>query len=84
VTAFAGPVSFIGLAVPHICRTLFRTQDARFLTPAVILGGAVMASLCDFAARTIVSPVELPLGAVTSLVGAPVVVWLLSRSQHEN
>ncbi|MDR1147644.1 MAG: iron ABC transporter permease, partial [Spirochaetaceae bacterium] len=40
VTAFAGPVSFIGLAVPHICRTLFRTQDARFLTPAVILGGA--------------------------------------------
>jgi iron complex transport system permease protein len=84
VTAFAGPVSFIGLAVPHICRTLFRTQDARFLMPAVIMGGALMASFCDFAARTIVSPVELPLGAVTSLVGAPIVVWLLSRRQNEN
>jgi iron complex transport system permease protein len=84
VTAFAGPVSFIGLAAPHICRTLFRTQDARFLTPGVILGGAVMASFCDFAARSIASPAELPLGAITALVGAPIVVWLLSRGQNEN
>ena len=84
VTAFAGPVSFIGLAVPHICRVMFRTQDARILTPGVALGGALMASLCDFAARTVVSPVELPLGSVTALVGAPLVVWLLSRRRYES
>jgi iron complex transport system permease protein len=83
VTAFAGPVSFIGLAVPHICRVLFRTQDARILTPAVILGGALMASFCDFVARTVLSPVELPLGAVTAFAGAPLVVWLLSRRRYE-
>jgi iron complex transport system permease protein len=84
VTAFAGPVSFIGLAVPHICRVLFRTQDARILTPGVALGGALMASLCDFVARTVVSPVELPLGSVTALAGAPLVVWLLSRRRYES
>ncbi|MDR0662528.1 MAG: iron ABC transporter permease [Spirochaetaceae bacterium] len=84
VTAFAGPVSFIGLAVPHICRSLFRTQDARVLTPAVILGGALMAGFCDFAARTALSPVELPLGSVTALAGAPIVVWLLGRRRYES
>ncbi|MDR2097448.1 MAG: iron ABC transporter permease [Spirochaetaceae bacterium] len=83
VTAFAGPVSFIGLAVPHICRSLFRTQDARILTPGIVLGGALMASFCDFAARTALSPVELPLSSVTALVGAPIVVWLLSRRRYE-
>jgi iron complex transport system permease protein len=82
VTAFTGPVSFIGLAVPHICRVLFRTQDARILTPGVVLGGALMASFCDFLARTAFSPVELPLGSVTALAGAPLVVWLLSRRRY--
>jgi iron complex transport system permease protein len=82
VTAFAGPVSFIGLAVPHICRLLFHTQDARILTPGVVLGGALLASFCDFAARTVISPVELPLGSVTALAGAPLVVWLLSRRRY--
>jgi iron complex transport system permease protein len=81
VTAFAGPVSFIGLAVPHICRIMFRTHDARILIPAVILGGALMAGFCDFTARNIISPVELPLGSVTALIGAPLVVWLLARKQ---
>lgn len=81
VTAFAGPVSFIGLAVPHICRILLRTQDSRLLIPAGILGGALMAGLCDFAARTIVAPAELPLGAVTAVIGAPVVVFLLTRRE---
>jgi iron complex transport system permease protein len=81
ITAFAGPISFIGLAVPHICRVLFRTSDTRFLIPGVILGGATMAGLCDFIARNIISPVELPLGAITALVGAPLVVWLLSRRE---
>ena len=81
VTAFAGPVSFIGLAVPHICRILFHTADSRLLIPSSILGGALMASLCDFVARNIVSPVELPLGAITAIIGAPIVVFLLARKE---
>ncbi|MDR3300984.1 MAG: iron ABC transporter permease [Spirochaetaceae bacterium] len=78
-SAFAGPISFIGLAVPHICRILMHTSNSRILIPAVILGGALMAGLCDFIARTIMAPVEIPLGAVTALAGAPIVVWLLTR-----
>jgi len=79
VTAFAGPVSFIGLAAPHICRILFRTSDSRILLPAGMLGGALMAGACDFAARTVASPSDLPLGAITAVTGAPVVVFLLTR-----
>lgn len=79
VTAFAGPISFIGLAVPHICRILFHTSDSRGLIPAVALGGGVMAGLCDFTARNLLQPVELPLGAITAVIGAPIVVWLLMR-----
>ncbi|MCL2136198.1 MAG: iron ABC transporter permease [Coriobacteriia bacterium] len=80
-TAFAGPVSFIGLAVPHICRVGFRTLNNRILIPAAAMGGALMASICDFIARNIVSPLELPLAAVTSIIGAPIVVYLLTRRE---
>jgi len=81
VTAFAGPISFVGLAVPHICRIVFRTSDSRILIPGAILGGAFMASLCDFTARNILSPRELPLSAVTAVIGAPIVVFLLTRKE---
>ena len=82
VTAFAGPVSFIGLAVPHICRIIFYTSDTKILIPASVIGGGLMLGLCDLVARNIMSPVELPLGAITSVIGAPVVVYLLaSRSE---
>jgi iron complex transport system permease protein len=77
--AFTGPVSFIGLAVPHICRTLFHTTNSRVLIPASFICGGVLALSCDFIARNIMSPVEIPLGAVTALGGAPLVVWLLTR-----
>ena len=83
VTAFAGPVSFIGLAVPHICRILFGTSNSRILIPATAVGGAFMAGTCDFTARNIVSPVELPLGAITAIIGAPIVVYLLTRRNVE-
>lgn len=84
VTAFAGPVSFIGLAVPHICRIIFYTSDAKILIPASVLGGGLMLGFCDLVARNIMSPVELPLGAITALIGAPVVVYLLaSRSEKQ-
>jgi iron complex transport system permease protein len=79
ITAFAGPVSFIGLAVPHICRIVFRTANNRILIPAVVLSGALMASFCDFTARNICAPLEIPLGAVTAIIGAPLAVWLLTR-----
>lgn len=82
VTAFAGPVSFIGLAVPHIVRMLFRTDNHRILLPAVCIYGAVMAGACDLIARQIVSPVELPLGVVTSMIGAPIVVYFLVRQRR--
>lgn len=79
VTAFAGPVSFIGLAVPHICRITFHTADSRLLIPAVTLGGGLMAGLCDFAAKNLLAPMELPLGAITAVIGAPLVVYLMTR-----
>ncbi len=78
-TAFAGPISFIGLAVPHICRIIFHTSDSRLLIPAAALGGGLMAGICDFTARNILSPIELPLGAITAIIGAPIVVYLLTK-----
>jgi iron complex transport system permease protein len=78
-TAFTGPVSFIGLAAPHICRILLQTSNNRLLIPASVLGGGLLSGFCDFVARNIVSPLELPLGAVTSIIGAPLVVFLLIR-----
>ena len=81
VTAFAGSISFVGLAVPHIVRSLFKTSDNRIILPGSMIFGAVMAGLCDLAARTVLAPIEIPLGAVTSLIGAPIVVYLLVRQR---
>lgn len=81
VTAFAGPISFIGLAVPHIVRITFKTSDNRIIIPAACIFGGVMASICDLGARLILSPTELPLGAMTSIIGAPIVVFLLLRKK---
>jgi iron complex transport system permease protein len=82
ITAFAGPIAFIGLAVPHIARLTFGTSDNRILIPAVILTGTLMAGLCDLMARMVLSPVELPLSVVTSFIGAPIVVFLLLRRKN--
>lgn len=81
VTAFAGPVSFIGLAVPHLSRILLRTSDNKILFPAAILLGAVLTGLCDLLARMIFMPSEIPLSAVTALVGAPMVIAMMLRRQ---
>lgn len=83
ITAFAGPISFIGLAVPHMMRIIFKTTDNRVLIPGVVIGGALMTSLCDLVARMILSPIELPLGAITSFIGAPIVLYLLMRKGNE-
>lgn len=81
VTAMAGPVAFIGLAVPHMARMIFSTSDNRILIPAAFLLGGLVTSLCDFIARTVMSPVELPLSAITALFGAPVVISLLMNKR---
>ena len=83
VTAFAGPVSFIGLAVPHIVRIAFKTSNNWIIIPASCCFGAVMAALCDMGARVILAPMELPLGAMTSIIGAPLLVFLLTRKNAE-
>ncbi len=77
VTAYAGPVSFIGLACPHIVRMIFKTSDNRIIIPSTILAGAIMAGVCDLAARTVLAPTDLPLSAMTSIIGAPVILYLL-------
>ena len=81
VTASAGPVAFIGLAVPHMARLCFSTSDNRILIPGTILTGAVVTVLCDLAARQIFSPVELPISAITAFFGAPVVIGLLMKKR---
>ena len=79
VTAFAGPVAFIGLAVPHMARLCFGTSDNRLLVPGTMMLGGLITSLCDLLARLAFSPVELPLSAITAFFGAPIVVGLLFR-----
>lgn len=79
VTAFAGPIAFVGLAVPHLTRQIFDTTDHKVLLPAVLLYGAVLLLLCDTLAQLPASAYVLPINAITSIIGAPVVIWLLLR-----
>jgi iron complex transport system permease protein len=79
ITSMAGPVAFIGLAVPHMARLFFKTSDNRILIPGACLVGAVTTSLCDLIARMVLSPVELPLSAITAFFGSPIVIGLLLK-----
>ncbi|PDW00782.1 FecCD family ABC transporter permease [Candidatus Viridilinea mediisalina] len=79
VTAFCGPIAFLGIAIPHLCRALLRTADHRILLPACALVGATAALLADLAAQAPGSSAVLPLNAITALLGAPVVVWIILR-----
>ncbi|MDR2450431.1 MAG: iron ABC transporter permease [Candidatus Accumulibacter sp.] len=79
VTSMAGPVAFVGLAVPHMARLSFGTSDNRVLVPGAALMGAAVTSLCDLIARMWLNPVELPLSAITAFFGAPIVIWLLLK-----
>lgn len=81
VTAFAGPIAFIGLAVPHLTRQLFNTTDHKILVPGVIVYGAILLLICDTIAQLPSSSYVLPINAITSIVGAPVVIWLLVRKR---
>ena len=82
VTAFAGPVSFVGIAVPHLMRSLFQTARPLVLLPACFLGGAVFCLFCDWIARTAFAPTELSISSVTAVFGAPVVVVMMLSRQR--
>jgi iron complex transport system permease protein len=79
VTAFCGPVAFIGVAVPHVCRALLRGSDHRRLLPAAALLGGALALICDLIAQLPGARVTLPLNVVTALFGAPLVLWIILR-----
>lgn len=81
ITAFAGPIAFIGLAVPHLTRQIFNTTDHRVLVPTVLIYGAILMLICDTIAQLPTSANVLPINAITSIVGAPVVIWLLVRKK---
>ncbi|MBQ4821753.1 iron ABC transporter permease [Aquimarina sp. MMG016] len=81
VTAFAGPIAFIGLAVPHLTRQLFYTSNHKTLIPAVLLFGSIIMLICDTIAQLPSTEYTLPINAITSLIGAPVVIWLLVRKR---
>ncbi len=81
ITAFAGPIAFIGLAIPHITRQVFHTSNHKVLLPAVFLFGAIIMLVCDSIAQLPNTDYTLPINAITSLIGAPVVVWLLVRKK---
>ena len=80
VTAFCGPIGFVGLAVPHIARGIFKTSDHRILTPAVLLIGAIVSGACNLLTGISIHGLVLPINTVTSLIGAPFVIWIVYRS----
>ncbi|MBR0276055.1 MAG: iron ABC transporter permease [Prevotella sp.] len=82
VTAYCGPIMFIGLAVPHLCRGLWHTNDHRILMPATLLVGALLALFCNLVARLPGYEGALPVNSVTALIGAPVVATILFRKRN--
>jgi iron complex transport system permease protein len=81
ITAFAGPIAFIGLAVPHIAKMLFKTSNHLILFCSTLLIGAIIMLFCDIASQIPGTTIILPINAITSIVGAPVVIWLLIRKK---
>ena len=78
VTAFCGPVGFIGLAVPHLARMIFASADHRILIPGSMLAGAVLLLVCDLAAKSL----TLPINTITALMGIPVVIYVVTRNRN--
>ena len=83
VTAFAGPISFLGIAAPHLVKRSLNTSRPLVVIPATFLGGAVFCMACDLIARTVFAPTELNISTVTSIFGAPVVIGMMLRRQKE-
>jgi len=83
ITAFCGPIAFLGVAIPHLCRSLFNTSDHRILIPSVTMMGAILALFADLFSQLAVSQMVLPLNAVTALIGTPVVTWVILRRNSQ-
>ena len=81
ITAFSGPIAFIGLAVPHISKMIFNSSNHKILIPASAILGGIILLICDVIAQLPTSEFTLPINAITSLFGAPVVIWLLVRKK---
>lgn len=81
ITAFAGPIAFIGLAVPHITKLVFQTSNHRILFWGTLLFGAIIMLLCDIVSQVPGTDIILPINAITSIIGAPVVIWLLVQKR---
>lgn len=79
ITAFAGPIAFVGLAVPHLVRQINETPDHKIMLPASFIWGSIVMLLCDTVAQIPLSSLTLPINAITSILGAPVVIWILMR-----
>ena len=79
VAAFAGPISVVGIAVPHLVKNLLRTAKPLVMIPACFLGGAAFCLFCDLVARTVFAPTELGISSVTAVFGAPVVICMMVR-----
>lgn len=79
VTAFCGPLAFVGLAVPHLIKLLVKTNNHKVLIPSVLIGGAILMLFCDMLAQLPGSTQVLPINAITALIGAPIVIWVIMR-----
>ncbi|BAY90441.1 MULTISPECIES: FecCD family ABC transporter permease [unclassified Tolypothrix] len=83
ITAFCGPIAFLGVAIPHLCRSLFMSSDHRILIPGVMIMGGILALVADLFSQLWVSQMVLPLNAITALIGTPVVTWVILRRNSQ-
>lgn len=83
IVAFAGPISFVGIAAPHLVKSLLGTAKPIWMIPACFIGGSVFCLFCDLLARTMFAPTELSISTVTAIFGAPVVLWIMVRRNKE-
>lgn len=83
IVAFAGPISFVGIATPHLVKSLLKTTKPILMIPACFLGGSLFCMFCDLLARTLLAPTELSISTVTAVFGAPVVLWVMIRRNKE-
>ncbi|MFZ6013274.1 MAG: iron chelate uptake ABC transporter family permease subunit, partial [Bacteroidota bacterium] len=81
VTAFCGPIAFVGLAVPHLIKLLIKSNNHKVLIPAVLIGGATLLLFCDILAQLPGTAQVLPINAVTAMIGAPVVIWVILKNK---
>jgi iron complex transport system permease protein len=84
VTAFCGPIGFVGIAVPHIVRNIFKTSDHAILVPGSILAGGIVMTISDIVSQLPGSESVLPINSVTSLIGIPVVIWIILRNRNNS